>query len=260
MAPMAHPADPAAAPALLHLLLLGDGRLPAGGHVHSGGVESAVADGRVRGLADLAGFVRGRLETTGLVEAALAAATTLRLGEGFGPAGLGGDAPADRPSDQVTLAGETLAVLDAEAEARLAAPPLRQASRRLGRQLARVAARCWPHPLLDALAQARPRGAHQPVALGVVGVAAGLAPLDVARLAVHHAVATPAQAGVRLLGIDPFEVAALTARLAHDAEAVAQAATLATAGPLADLPARTGPLVEVAAVGHATWDVRLFAT
>ena len=30
--------------------------------------------------------------------------------------------------------------------------------------------------------------------------------------------------------------------------------------PLADLPARTGPVVEIAAMDHAEWDVRMFTT
>ncbi|MGF7237213.1 MAG: urease accessory protein, partial [Frankia sp.] len=56
------------------LLLLADGRLPAGGHAHSGGLEPAVADGSVRTLDDLAAFLSGRLATAGLVSAAFAAA------------------------------------------------------------------------------------------------------------------------------------------------------------------------------------------
>ena len=61
------------------LLLLGDGRFPAGGHAHSAGVEAAVADGRVVDEVTLERFVHGRLVTTGLVDAALSAATLRRL-------------------------------------------------------------------------------------------------------------------------------------------------------------------------------------
>ncbi|MEU8265743.1 hypothetical protein AB0B89_01145, partial [Sphaerisporangium sp. NPDC049002] len=56
------------------LLLLADSRLPAGGHGHSGGAEEAVRIGAITGPEDLARFLRGRLATTGLVAAALAAA------------------------------------------------------------------------------------------------------------------------------------------------------------------------------------------
>src|SRR5204863_5357723 len=56
------------------LLLLTDSRYPAGGHAHSGGLEAAVAAGRVTGVAELEAFLRGRLATAGRVVASFAAA------------------------------------------------------------------------------------------------------------------------------------------------------------------------------------------
>lgn len=56
------------------LLVLADGRFPAGGHAHSGGAEAAVKAGRITGAASLEDFCRGRLHTAGLVAASLAAA------------------------------------------------------------------------------------------------------------------------------------------------------------------------------------------
>jgi urease accessory protein len=226
------------------VLMLADGRFPVGGHVHSAGVESAVADGRVRDLTSLEAYLVGRLWSVGLTEAALAEATMGRLGDVADPG----------------RAAAVVADLDAEADARLPVAPLREASRRLGRQLVRVAVRCWPDPLLAAVAADHPGGVHQPVALGVVTGAAALAPGEAAALALHHALTTPAQAAVRLLGLDPFAVAALTVRLAPEARAVAAEAVAAAAGPPADLPAASGPMVDVAAAGHRLWDVRLFAT
>ena len=237
-------ADPAG-PATLALLLLGDGRFPAGGHAHSGGMESAVADGRVRDEDGLEAFLRGRLATTARVEAALAAAATTHL-----------DAAPDEEQRQATLR-----VLDAEAAARIVVPGLRVVSRRQGRQLVRAATRCWPAPVLASVATARPDGVHQAVALGAVGLAAGLAALDVARLAVHHAITTPAQATVRLLGLDPLAVVAMTARLGDTAEALAQeCARLAATISVADLPAHSGPLLDLAAAGHPRLSIRLFAS
>jgi urease accessory protein len=215
--------------ASLATLLLADGRLPTGGHVHSAGVESAVADGRVVDVETLAAYVRGRLHTTGLTDAAIAAATTGR---------------------------RHLAVqLDAEADARIPVPALREVSRRLGRQLVRVASRCWPGVSLLTLP-----APHQPVALGLVGAAAGLAASDVAAVAVHHVIATPTQAAVRLLGLDPFAVAALAATLAVEGEAIVAEALAAAAGPIADLPARSGPVTEIAAARHHLLETRLFAS
>nr|MDQ2729078.1 urease accessory protein UreF [Actinomycetota bacterium] len=65
---------PGPAAATATLLLLADGRLPTGGHAHSGGMEEAVIDGRVGTVEDLRGYAQGRLATAGLVDAALAAA------------------------------------------------------------------------------------------------------------------------------------------------------------------------------------------
>lgn len=224
------------------MLLLADGRFPAGGHVHSGGVEAAVDDGRIRDLASLAEFTEGRLRTTGLVEACHATATMHRLSNWAGT-----------PVDVLTE-------MDSEADARLLAPPLREASRRLGRQLLRSSTRCWPSAVLEAAVDAHPDGLHQPVAFGAVGVAAGLGPGEVAHLLAHHAVTTPTQAAVRLMGLDPFGAARVCADLAPACAEVAATAVEAGGAPLADLPALSSPLIEIAAVEHRSWDTRMFAT
>ncbi|TXS51616.1 urease accessory protein UreF [Streptomyces sp. t39] len=215
------------------LLLLADGRFPAGGHAHSGGVEAAVRAGRVTGPADLAAFCRGRLHTTGLTSAGLAACAAL---------------------------GHDPAVLDAAADARTPSPALRAASRRLGRQLMRAARTVWPHPALDALAAAFPRGAHQPLVLGASARAAGLGAADAAHCAVHESVSGPVTAAVRLLGLDPFQATAVLAGLAPEMDEVAaRAADAAGRGPDA-LPAASAPLLDITAEDHAAWPVRLFAS
>jgi hypothetical protein len=56
------------------LLALADQRLPAGGHVHSGGIEEAVRAGLVHDPASLAAFLARRLVTVGRVVAGVAAA------------------------------------------------------------------------------------------------------------------------------------------------------------------------------------------
>ncbi len=234
--------SPSATAAPVALLLLGDGRFPSGGHVHSGGVEAAVDDGRVRDLATLERFTAGRLRTAGLVDASLAAATTLRL------------------TGEPTLAPDLLAELDAEADARLPAPPLRAASRRQGRQLLRAAGACWSHELLALAGRVHAAGLHQAVALGTVAVVTGLSFDDAARLALHHAAATATQAAVRLLGLDPFGAAAVCARLAALVDELAAEATAAAVGPLDELPSGSAPVLEIAAVEHAGWDSRMFAT
>ena len=225
-------------------MLLADGRFPAGGHEHSAGVESAVADGRVHDEASLEDFVAGRLATTGLTDAALAVATASRVAS----------------ASSTAEVRSALLDLDAEADARVPVAVLREASRRLGRQLGRAAARCWPASELAELTGLFPDGAHQSVVFGCVGVAAGASLDDVAALVAHHSLTTPAQAGVRLLGLDPFGVAALVSRLHRAATEVASDAVRFGTSALTDLPAASAPLLDIEATRHAGWDVRLFAT
>ncbi|MFB0620517.1 urease accessory protein UreF [Streptomyces sp. AGS-58] len=219
------------------LLVLADGRFPAGGHAHSGGAEAAVRAGRITGAASLEAFCRGRLHTAGLVAGALAAAAVL------------GAEPEE---------------LDAAADARTPSPALRSAARRLGRQLLRATRASWPCGELDALARRFPKGAHQPVVLGVAARAAGLGPDDAAYCAAYESVSGPATATVRLLGLDPFDATGVLARLAPELDRVADRAVTAARRVADDgldaLPAASGPVLEIAAEWHAAWPVRLFAS
>lgn len=217
------------------LLLLTDGRFPAGTHAHSAGLEAAVRAGRVTGIAELESFLRGRLATTGPVTAAFAAAAHLAPDSGI------------------------LAVLDAELDARTAAPALRLASRRQGRAMLRAGRAIWPSPRYDRI-PGHADGPHQAIALGVTAAAAGLT-VDQAALAAAYGVMTvPAGAAVRLLGLDPFQVQLLLARLARACATVATVAVAAARKAPADLPAHAAPLADISAELHATWEVRLFAS
>jgi urease accessory protein len=214
------------------LLMLADGRLPAGGHAHSGGLEAAVAAGQVRDLASLEGFLRGRLATAGLVAAAFAAGALVRAQRG--------DA-------------DGLAELDAGVDARTLSPALRRASRAQGRALLRVGRAMWSiRPDLAA--------SHHAVALGVVAAAAGLDPVGVSVVAAYGSVSGPASAAVRLLALDPYPVQGLLARLAPAADETAARAAVYADSPEPDLPAASGPVLDIAAEDHATWEVRLFAS
>ncbi|MET8826803.1 urease accessory UreF family protein [Streptomyces sp. NPDC004610] len=218
------------------LLLLADGRFPAGGHAHSGGAEAAVRAGRVRDAASLEDFCRGRLHTAGLVSAALAASAAL---------------------------GTDPVALDAAADARTPSPALRTASRRLGRQLLRAARATWPQgaEAYGALAREFPKGAHQSVVLGVVARAAGLGAPDAAHCAAYESVSGVASAVVRLLGLDPFEASGVLARVAGEVDRVADRAVESAAEGVVDaLPAMSSPLLEIGAEVHAGVVGRLFAS
>ena len=81
-------------------------------------------------------------------------------------------------------------------------------------------------------------------------------------MAAHAAVTGPAWAATRLLGVDPFAVAACLAALTAEIDqTAASACRLVAAGvPLASLPADSGPLLDIGAEIHAGWEVRLFAS
>ncbi|PBC71219.1 urease accessory protein [Streptomyces sp. TLI_235] len=213
-------------------LLLADGRFPAGGHAHSGGAEAAVRAGRIHDADSLAAFLTGRLHTAGRTAAALAAAAAAEDAD--------------------------TAALDEAADARTPSPAQRDTSRRLGRQLLRAARAAWPHPVLDRLQAVHPRGPHQPVALGTAARAAGLTPADAASLAAYESVNGPATACVRLLGLDPYQVAAVLARLATQLDTVA--ADAAADAARGTLPAASAPLLDIHAEQHRSWKVRLFAS
>jgi urease accessory protein len=206
------------------LLALADSRLPAGGHAHSGGVEQAIAAGVVTDPASLSTFPRRRLATAGSVAAGLAAAAC------------GADAT-------------VLALLDAEADARTPSPALRAASRQQGRGLVRVGRRAWPSGAWDSI----PALPHHPIALGVAAAAGGLTPRDAAQAAAYLSVSGAATAAQRLLAMDPLTVAAVTARLSPDIDAVAASAT-------GTLPAITDPLLDLLAEVHAARKDRFFAS
>ncbi|GID27136.1 urease accessory protein UreF [Paractinoplanes brasiliensis] len=212
---------------LATLLVLADGRLPSGGHAHSGGLEAQVSAGRVRDSGSLDGFLRGKLATAGLVAAAFAAAACARPGE--------------------------WADLDQGLDSRTPSPALRKASRAQGRALLRAARAMWSLPPVG-------REVHQPVALGVVAGAGGLGPEEAAVAAAHGTVSGAASAGVRLLGLDPYAVHGLLARLAPECDRIAAGAAAHCDRPVDDLPAASGPLLDIGAELHATWEVRLFAS
>jgi urease accessory protein len=202
-------------------LLLADARTPTGGFAHSNGVEPAGV-----GLWELGAFLHGRLSTTGLVDAAIAAA-------------------ASRGDDPLALEAEWLA--------RTPSAPVRDASRRQGRSLLRVAARLWPG-VLDSFDAASP-GTPRAVVLGLCGALAGLSSRRVAQLCLYDDAATCCAAVPKLEAVDALDVTAALAACEELIDALADRA----AGD-GELPVASAPLLELRSVAHHDNPRRLFST
>lgn len=207
------------------LLLVADGRLPAGGYAHSGGLEHAVMSGSVSNLQELELFLRGRLHSCGVLAAGLASAAWSAR-----------DAQA-------------LAVLDGETDACTPSPAQRATSRAQGRALLRLASRMWPGAAWSEL----PPAPHHPVVLGVLVRVVGGTQRDAALLAALSAITGPASAAVRLLSLDPVEVQVLLAALTALVEELAAEAVLRRRQP-------GSVLLDLLAEAHAGADLRLFAS
>lgn len=223
------------------LLVLADSRLPSGGHGHSGGVEALAMRGLLRTDAELALFLQGRLRTGGETIAAAAAAACLLA----------------------AVPGTDWSRWDAAVDVRTPSAALRAASRGQGGALLRTVAGAWPGPAVAALQDLR--RPHHPLVLGVAAAGAAATAEEAAALALHHLTGGAATAGVRLLGLDPLAVAAVTAEVARAARPVATSAAAAArvavdAGDPTLLPAGGSPLHDVLAQLHHSAEVTLFAS
>ncbi|MFD6160727.1 urease accessory protein UreF [Nocardia sp. NPDC060256] len=208
---------------LATLLALADSRLPIGGHVHSGGVEEAIASGLVRDVATVELYLRRRISTSGIVAASLAAAVC---------------AGALEP-----------ARAEAEADARTPSPAARTASRAQGRGLLRLAKQLWPQ---EDWSTVGPRP-HLSTVFGMVGVSCAVTPREIAGVVVYTTLTGAATAAQRLLALDPAAIAGCTVRLAELCDR--------TAAEAADgLACLSDPLQDVLAQRHLHRDMPLFAS
>lgn len=213
-------------PSLL-LALLGDARLPSGGHTQSAGLEPALRAGT--SSAQVPAYLRARLRTVTRVEAG--AAVVARA---------------------VAADGGDLAEVEAAWAARTPSQALRANGRRLGRGYLRVLQTLWPGPV-----DPRARTWSRPVVLGLLAHRAGMGPADLARLVGYDDVQTVTAALLKLQPQDPLLIAAWVKDLLPDIdEMAAQVAHLHTPG---QIPAHGAPLIERWAETHDTTAERLFS-
>ncbi|GAC52489.1 urease accessory protein UreF [Gordonia amicalis] len=218
--PESSPSSPAHAP-LAMMLSLADSRLPVGGHVHSGGVEQAIADGFIRTATDLADFLYRRVTTSGLVAASAAAAV----------------------ADGALEVGAA----QREVNARTPSAAARKASLAQGRGMVRLARRMFP----DHDWTVHRPATHLPVISGSIGAASSLSGFHTALILVYTTMSGSATAGQRLLALDPADVSIMIADLGAECERVAAEAAVG----LADL---SDPVLDIFAERHERQSMPLF--
>jgi urease accessory protein len=217
------------------MLVLADSRFPAGAHAHSLGLEQAVAD--ALRVDEVPAFAAARLRLVAEADARVAVAARR--------------VAACRDADLAERRDADLAAVEAEWLARCPSPILREIGRRLGAQLLRSAAVIWP--------QVAPYRFARPVALGVVGAAAGIDDEGVALLALYDDAATVTSAALKLLPLDPAVTTRWLAELAPQMTLAARAVA-DDRRPLADQPGPAAIALELAAPIHQRTRERLFAS
>ena len=200
-----------------------------------GGLEPAIAAGRVHDFDDVIAFIRGRLETVGPLGAAFAAAACQAA---------------------ATSDGARLEELDTALDARTLSPATRTTSRQLGRQLPRTAATLRPDPRFVLLG----KQPQQPLALAVVCAVFDLTPSDAALPVLRETVTGVAAAAVRLLRLDAVAAYAVSASLSGRLDELAATAGARSEDDAADLPAPAVPLLDLFAEQHTGRTTRLFAS
>ena len=81
---------------------------------------------------------------------------------------------------------------------------------------------------------------------------------DAAALSFHHLTAAVTSAAVRLLGLDPIELAVVQERAGRDCDAFRSSATQWESMKPAELPAWGGALTEILGEHHGSLDARMF--
>ncbi|MFF3305443.1 urease accessory protein UreF [Streptomyces sp. NPDC002908] len=210
----------------LLLALLGDARLPSGGHTQSAGLEPALRAGTTP--AEVPAYLRARLRTVTRVEAGTAVVARA-----------------------VAVDGGDLGEVEAAWAARTPSPALRANGRHLGRGYLRVLQALWPGPV-----DARARTWSRPVVLGLLAHHAGMGPADVARLVGYDDAQTVTAALLKLEPQDPLTITAWVHALLPDIDEMAD-----RVAPLhlpEQISAHGAPLIERWAETHDTTTERLF--
>ena len=242
--------------------LLADSRLPSGAYSHSAGLEPAVLAGL--GVEGVYPYLLARLSTVVRMEACAAvlafrAAQAIRTAGPVPQPGSGtgsGTGSEPRPDTGQETVPPGFVELEAALDARTPSAAQRDASRRLGRGMLRLAATLKAgDPAVALLKQTVPKPTR-PVALGVTAAALGMTEGPLARLCCYDDAQSVVSAALKLLPIDPMTAAGWILAAEGEINGVAESAVAARG--LEDLPALSVPWMEHWAEDHTTRTRRLF--
>ena len=206
---------------------------PIGGFAYSQGLETAIADGRIRDQDHLADWIGGQLHRGGLRTDAYFLAIAAR-------AVTNGNWTALSEANELCLALQISAERDKE-------------MREQGHSFVQAAS-AWPIPMADALSAAFKNPMALPVAFGAMAGLHGVLPGAAIAGFVNSAVAQQISVGVRLIPLGQTAGLAIQAALEPR---IAKLATRAISAGLDDISALSYG-TEIASLKHEDLDVRIF--
>jgi len=147
--------------------------------------------------------------------------------------------------------------IDAVVDAMKPASELRDASRQMGRQTARVAEAVIEHPIVREFARLAAAGitpCHHPVMFGIVGAAQEWPPYETAAAYLYSSTAAIVGAALRLIPLGQIKGQLIIRNLAPLLSTLANDATSRGVAEMAGF----APGLEIASMRHAAMDARLF--
>jgi urease accessory protein len=223
--------------ATITLLQFADGLFPAGAYAHSFGLEAYVARGIVSDAGDVEQLLRAYLQSSAGPTDAVAIVCALR-------------ATSLKDLDRCLE-------LDSLVDSMKPALELRNASRQMGRQTARIADALLEHPIVREfarLASADITPCHHSVVFGIAGGAQGWPPFETAAAYLYSSTAAIVGAALRLIPLGQLKGQLIIRNLTP---LIGRLATDATAKGVREI-AGFVPALEIASMRHAAMDARLF--
>jgi urease accessory protein len=223
--------------ATITLLQFADGLFPAGAYAHSFGLEAYVARGIVSDAGDVEQLLRAYLQSSAGPTDAVAIVCALR-------------ATSLKDLDRCLE-------LDSLIDSMKPALELRNASRQMGRQTARIADALLEHPIVREfarLASADITPCHHSVVFGIAGGAQGWPPFETAAAYLYSSTAAIVGAALRLIPLGQLKGQLIIRNLTP---LIGRLATDATAKGVREI-AGFVPALEIASMRHAAMDARLF--